>query len=489
MSGPAVAGKRRTPAKTRGSSGASKPTRKLRAPRVSVYITNHNYGRYLEQAIQSVLNQTLRDFELIIVDDGSTDDSREIISRYAGRERVRAVFQERRGLNASNNVALRQARGRYFIRLDADDYLDENALLVLSGVLDANSDVALVYPDYFLVSGDGEVLGHVRREKIGDDLSLLDLPAHGAGTMVRTDCLLAVQGYDEAVDCQDGYDLWLKFIDRYKVRNVSLPLFYYRRHPVSLTTNQAKILRARRMLKDRHAQRRYGSTPPAVAIIPVRNRSPLGEGWALRPLGGKPVLQHTLDEVRRCPLLTRAVVVTEDRAIAEYAAGQGAEVLRRPAELARMNSPIEPTIRYCLEQLAGGGFSPEIVCLLHASSPLRRAEHISEAIQTLLIFQPDSVISVCENTRLQYQHRLNGLEPVFRRRELRLEREVLYEENGAIYVSWRRAISERSFLGSRVGHIIMTRESSVDLDQPYEFWLAEGLVGMRGTPLAESWDL
>ena len=308
--------------------------------------------------------------------------------------------------------------------------------------------------------------------------------------MVRKSCFLEVGGYDESVDCQDGYDLWLKFIDRYKVYNVNLPLFYYRRHPVSLSSNQERILRARRALKERHVQKRYGAKLPSVlALVPVRNASHIGAGWALRPLGDIPILKHTLDELKGCPLISRSVVVTEDDAVAAFARCECTETLIRPRHLARMNSPIEPTVLFALKELASRGFSPDIVCLLHANSPLRRAHHIVEAIHTLLIFCPDSVISVCENTRLQYHHRLNGLEPLFHRRELRFERDALYEENGAIYVSWSRVITPQSFLGTRIGHIIMTRETSLNLDTPYDMWLVEQLVGLRGTALAEGLGL
>lgn len=459
-------------------------------PKVTVYMISRDYGCYLSQAIQSVLNQTMRDWELIVINDGSTDNTEELLVGFADDPRIRIVHQGPRGLIGSCNTAIAMSTGEYIVRLDADDYFDENALLVLSGVLDAHPEVGLVYPDYFLISSEGEILGHVRREKVNGDVRLLDLPAHGAGTMVRRECFFEVGGYDEAVDCQDGYDLWLKFVDRFKVYNVNLPLFYYRRHPVSLTTNQERILRARRALKERHVRERYGSNVPSIlAVIPVRNVSPFGEGWALRLLGGIPILRYTFDELRQCPLITKTVVVTEDADIAAFARSQGVEPLIRPTHLARMNSPIEPTILYTLDHVRRQGFAPAIVCQLHANSPLRRVDHITEAINTLLIFRPDSVISVCENTRLQYQHRLNGLEPLFHRRELRLEREALYEENGAIYVSWAQSITEESFLGKSIGHIIMTRESSVRLEGSYELWLAEQLVTARGTPVAEGWDL
>lgn len=458
-------------------------------PKATVYTVCRNYGWYLAQAVRSVLHQTLDDWELIVINDGSTDSTAEVLQQFEGDPRIRIVHQGPRGLPASCNTALSMATGEYIVRLDADDYFDENALLVLAGFLDAHPDVALVYPDYFLVSSDGEIRGHVRKDKIQDDAGLLDLPAHGAGTMVRRECFLAIGGYDESVDCQDGYDLWLKLFGRFKVHNVNLPLFYYRRHPVSLSQDQARILRARRALKERYVRERCQPIPPILAVIPVRNISPIGEGWALRPLAGVPLLQYTLDEVARCPLVAKTVVVTEDDRVAAFALSQGIEIIKRPEHLARMNSPIEPTALFTLDEVRRRGFDPEIICLLHANSPLRRADHITEALNTLLIFRPDSVISVCENTRFQYQHRTNGLEPLFHRRELRLEREALYEENGAIYVSWRWAVTTDSVLGKRIGHIVMTRESSVHVDSSYEWWLAEQLAAVRGTRMAEGWDI
>ena len=459
-------------------------------PKVTVYTVCRDYAQYLPQAIKSVLNQTMRDWELIVINDGSKDDTEDVLRQFESDPRITIIHQPPRGLPASCNTAITRASGDYIIRLDADDYFDENALLVLSGVLDAHPKISLVYPDYFLISADGEVLGHIRKEKIGDDLGLLDLPAHGAGTMIRRQCFVEVGGYDETVDCQDGYDLWIKFIARYKVYNVNLPLFYYRRHPVSLSANQERILRARRALKEGSVRQRYGSKLPSVlAIVPIRNASPLGERWALLPLGGTPILQHTLDELKDCSLLTRTVVVTEDEPVAAFARSMGVEALIRPSHMARVNSPIEPTILFTLEQMASQGFKPDIVCLLYADSPLRRAHHIAEAIHTLLIFGPDSVISVCENMRLQYNHRLNGLEPMFQHRHLRFERDALYEENGAVYVSWARVITPQSFLGARLGHIIMTRESSLNLKTPYDLWLSQKVVALRGTPLAEEWGL
>ena len=129
----------------------------------------------------------------------------------------------------TNNVAIRLARGGYIMRLDADDFLDENCLGLLSNVLDTKPEVGLVYPDYYHVDEDGEVIELVRRKKIGEEVELLDLPAHGACTMIRRDVLLRLGSYSEKFSCQDGYDIWLKMVHSCHPYNVNLPLFYSKR--------------------------------------------------------------------------------------------------------------------------------------------------------------------------------------------------------------------------------------------------------------------
>ena len=184
--------------------------------KITVYIPIHNYGRYLVQAIQSVLKQTMDGWELIVIDDGSTDNTQEILAGYKNHPKIKIIEQENKGLNVTNNIALRLANGKYIIRLDADDYFDENILLLLSNILDTKPEVGLVYPDYYHVDESGDLIEIVRRKKIGEEAELLDMPAHGAGTMIRKECLLDLKGYEEKFSCQDGYELWLKFLRKYK---------------------------------------------------------------------------------------------------------------------------------------------------------------------------------------------------------------------------------------------------------------------------------
>lgn len=452
-------------------------------PKVTVYITNHNYGRFVAQAIESVLAQTFLDFELIVIDDGSTDGSHAVIRNYEHLPNVRGVYQKNHGLTVSSNIALRLSRGRYVIRLDADDYLDENALLVLSNVLDQRPDVGLVYPDYYRVDEEGQVLGIDRRNKVGQEITLYDIPAHGAGTMIRKECLLALGGYSEDLTCHDGYDLWVRFVEKYKVYNVNVPLFYYRQHPGSLSKDKKKILQARRMIKRRHATRRLrGTKLDVVGIVPARRGHRDEATYALREIAGRPMIDFTLEAALGSEALRQVVVVSEDEAVLNHVAAAFPAVLalKRPPELGRPNTPIAPTVRLALDNLAERGLGADAFALLYVNSPLRRAVHVRNAVDTMLIFDVDSVISVYEDLATHYQHVGSGLRSLFPRRELRLEKEALWVENGAIYLSRVQNLRTNNHLGESIGHIVMLRNESLQIDSEEDFLLVDYLLRRRG---------
>jgi len=200
----------------------------MNQPKITVYITNYNYSVFIQKAVESVLNQSFQDFELFIIDDGSTDNSKELIEQYRHHSKVHILYQQNKGLNKTNNVALNLAKGTYIVRLDADDFFEPNALEIMSKTLDADPTLGLVFPDYYYVDRDGQRIGEERRHDFDKDVSVFDQPAHGACTMVRVDYLKNLGGYDEQFTCQDGYDLWIKMVTNHKVTNINQPLFSYR---------------------------------------------------------------------------------------------------------------------------------------------------------------------------------------------------------------------------------------------------------------------
>jgi len=448
--------------------------------KVTVYVPTHNYGKYLDRSIQSVLQQTMEDWELIVIDDGSTDDSREILGKYKDHEKIRVIEQENKGLNVTNNIALRLANGKYIIRLDADDYFDENILLVLSNILDTRSDVDLVYPDYYHISENGDILETVRRKKIGEEVELLDLPAHGACTMIRTKCLLGLDGYDEEFRCQDGYGLWLKFLVKHKPYNVNVPLFYYRQHQRSLTKNQQKIHDTRRKIEKKFVDGPSGGKRPAtLGVIPVVRRSAYYQGEPFVEIAGKPLIWYSLNEAVRAKNLDRIVITTDDDEVIDYAKGfENVITLKRPEELTRTTTRIEDTVNDVLYQMEQQfDYVPEAVCVLYITTPLRMAHHIDMAVDTMTIFEVDSVISIEEELAYCYFHERYGLRSVSDdERGMRSERNAIYKENGAIYLSKTEVFRRGELLGKRVGHMTMLPEESLKITSEYELWLAHKIV-------------
>ena len=219
--------------------------KKLKDPLITVYITNKNYGIYLAKAIKSILKQSFKSIELIIIDDASTDSSKEIINKFNKDNLFRVIYNKKsKGLIKSSNIAIKAARGEYIIRLDADDYLDLNALSVLYNIISKDKNIALVYSDYYLIDTKNNILS-LEKQLLRKNNNLDHLPVLAACCLIRKSALFSVNLYDERFTRQDGYDLWYKLLKNFKFKHISLPLFYYRKHGKNLTTNKQKLFKTR----------------------------------------------------------------------------------------------------------------------------------------------------------------------------------------------------------------------------------------------------
>lgn len=444
------------------------------APKVTVYITNHNYGRFLERAIESVLRQSLQNFELIIIDDGSTDDSRAIIERYVGHPKVIPIFQQNKGLTVTNNIALRTARGHYLMRLDADDWLDENALAVMAGALDRDETLGLVFPDYFLVDEAGHITELVRRHDF-QEVTLMDQPAHGACTMIRRKFLLDLGGYDESLRCQDGYDLWIRFIEHFEVKNVNLPLFYYRRHGSSLTRNERQILDTRAQIIERHSKTK-GNIPSTVALVPVRGKILDPASLVLDDLGGRPLIDWTIEAALAARHIQSVIVTTPDPAVLDHVAatfGDAVYPVLRETRLAMFNTKLDDTLLNALSRFSADRFEPEVAAVLQVESPFRTAQHINTAIEVMVLFDTDCVVGVRPENGRFFRHDGNGLEPTRQTAELRREREELFREAGGLHLVRVPFLAKnRTLVGGRVGHIVLDQQSALTIESDWDWNLA-----------------
>ena len=451
----------------------------LHDPIVTVYITNYNYAQYIDQAIKSVLQQSFHDFELIIIDDGSTDSSRDIILQYERHTVVRIIFQKNKGLNASNNVALKASRGKYIMRLDADDYLDPNALLVMNHILKEDPDLGLVFPDYYYVDINNQITGQERRHDFLSEVSLRDQPAHGACTMIRKDCLLELGGYNESYQCQDGYDLWLKMINRYSVRNVNLPLFYYRRHNENLTNNNELILKTRAQILQENAEHINQRSLNVLAILSVRGPKSDPGCLSLQPLGNKALIDWSIEETLKLSCLNELIVTSSDDKVLHHVAEKFPGTVkchRRSVELGMENVSLRKTLEEVLIHYSDEGV--DAILELTIASPFRSSIYLDKAINTMRIFDVDSVVFVVPETHNIFYHDGNGLKPVGNiGSELRLERDYLYRQiSGTLLVELDYFKKNKKNSEGRVGHIVLDQRASTVIHSLSDLYTANILL-------------
>jgi len=196
---------------------------------VSIIITNYNYSKYLNRSIRSafVQNYPEHEYEIIVVDDSSTDWSREIIESYG--KTIRPIFlQKNCGLAAARNIGIKAATGRYIMFLDADDYLNRNIIYVESLFLELNSNWDAAACDYYIIDDNEEVIGRD---------SCMENPI-ACGIMFRKENLVTIGMYDESFKMWEEKDLRIRFLKKFKIHHIELPLYRYRKHENNLTNDK-----------------------------------------------------------------------------------------------------------------------------------------------------------------------------------------------------------------------------------------------------------
>ena len=225
-------------------------------PVVSVIIPCYNHAEFLGEAIESVLRQNYRRFEIIVVDDGSTDGTAEVASGYPD---VICITQQNRGLAASRNRGLSQSTGDYLVFLDADDRLLPGALEVGVRSLETRPECAFVYGRCRWVSLDGALVPAPLQFSIGEEpyRSLLERNCvWGCMTvMFRRSVLEAVSGFNDSLASAEDYDLYLRIARKFPVYFHGAVVAEYRRHGTNMSNNAATMLKS--VLRVLRSQERY----------------------------------------------------------------------------------------------------------------------------------------------------------------------------------------------------------------------------------------
>lgn len=202
-------------------------------PRVSVIMAVYNGERYLSHAIESIIHQTFKDFEFIIIDDGSSDASGAIIKEYAARDaRIRPIYLEHSGLTRSLNRGITDARGTYIARMDADDISLPERLEKEYGYLMEHPEVALVSCFARIIDDNGHMMNEHCPPLSTKDIikrSFFSGQICHPSVMFQADTVRILGGYNEYFVYAQDYELWLRLMRKHEVATIPEFLFLWRK--------------------------------------------------------------------------------------------------------------------------------------------------------------------------------------------------------------------------------------------------------------------
>ena len=254
------------------------------SPRISVVMAVYNGQHYLRKAVESILRQTYADFEFIIVDDGSTDRSRQILREYASADpRIRFLECCHQGLTKSLNYGLTFARGELIARMDADDIAVCHRFQRQVDYLDAHSECVALGSAMLLIDPDDAPLGYFETHETHEEIDAQNLRVGGGGighpsAMIRHAALKQVGAYREQFPASQDGDLFLRLAEVGRLANLPEALIQYRVHLSSITiqrrTEQAAC--SRRIILDACRRRGVAKREEEIVLEP-----PLSSSWAI----------------------------------------------------------------------------------------------------------------------------------------------------------------------------------------------------------------
>lgn len=215
-------------------------------PKVSVIIPTYNRAKLIRRAVDSVLSQSYKDYEIIIVDDGSTDNTKEILANYDGS--IRYIYKNNEGISATRNRGIKEAKGEFIAFLDSDDEWLPDKLALQADLLEKNKKLGLVCSKMIILNGNSEKIGMKPEQKTGEDFRELleiggDLPT--STVMVRKECFDKVGVFDELLPPMEDFEMWVRIASKYDIYTVPDKIFaLYYRHDQQITSDKFKVYEA-----------------------------------------------------------------------------------------------------------------------------------------------------------------------------------------------------------------------------------------------------
>ena len=213
----------------------------MSSPKVSVIIPNYNYAKYIAKAIESVMSQTYKNLEIIVIDDGSKDDSLEVLANFG--DKIRVVSQKNEGVSRARNHGAEISDGEYLAFLDADDAWLPEKLEKQFEKFAEDGQIGLVHCSMTLINSEDQPIGEMcdgQEGWVAEELLRFErtvVSGSGSSSLIKREIFMEVGGFDYRLSTSADWDLCYRVADRYKFGFVKETLVLYRIHNSNMHSN------------------------------------------------------------------------------------------------------------------------------------------------------------------------------------------------------------------------------------------------------------
>jgi CMP-N-acetylneuraminic acid synthetase len=361
---------------------------------VSIIITNYNYGNYLHRCIRSCLNQTLpiNEFEVILVDDFSKDNSHSVVEEYKSLPNFKYIRNKKNlGVAHSANTAIKKSKGKYFVRVDSDDYINKEFANILSLYLEENPKKLGVACDYYLIND---------KEKKIQQVSSKEKPI-ACGIMYNKRKLLKEGLYNANFKHREEEELRCRLGERYKIHNLSLPLYRYRMHLSNKTKSKDYLDKFKVKINEikkanfRNKIKRKFLLKNIAIIIPARAGSKRLKNKNIYEFKSKPMIYWAIKAATESAFKNNIYVSSDSKKILSISRKYGAKNILRPKLLSDDKvfkiEAIKHAVKF-IEKKMNKKLS--LVVSLQANSPEVTSLDIDRSIYHLIKHNRQEVISI-----------------------------------------------------------------------------------------------
>ncbi len=442
---------------------------------VTVSITCKNYSKFLKQSLQSVINQTYRNLEIFVTDDNSNDKSRKILENFKKKyPKINCIYNKKSlGLQKISNSILKICRGHFFLRLDADDWLNKDSIENMVNILKLKKNIDAVYGNYHYVNDAGKVIGYE------NNLNIINkhIAPHGACTMYKVSDLKRVKGYYSDIKAQDGWDTWLKLRNTINYFHIQKPLFYYRQHQDSLTKTKKNILIERGKILKKIAST-FDNNQKISLVVPIKNSFGSLKNVPFKKINNSTLIERQFKTISKLTGNFDVIFTTSNIRVLKYLkinkhklSDKKIYILRRPIKYEKSISSLQEILNFTKKEYKKKGGKSDLFLFMNLHIIRKKIDHVLSAINLMKISNFDIIFSVFNEKEpiFKFQKKEFSLLNSGRFNNLDFNSEIIYKFNGSVICGKWKILNQGNMFKKKSGFVETDENEIININNLSKF--------------------